>query len=53
MDSAEGLESYGDAVLQLSRDTGKSTGELTDALYDAISAGVDYSESIEYMNQVK
>ena len=52
MDSAEGLEKYGDAVLQLSRDTGKSTTDLTDALYDAISAGVDYSESIEYMNQI-
>ena len=38
MDSEEGLANYGDAVLQLSRDTGKSTSDLTDALYDAISA---------------
>lgn len=52
MDSEEGLASYGDAVLQLSRDTGKSTSELTDALYDAISAGVNYTESIDYMNRI-
>ena len=52
MDSEEGLASYGDAVLQLSRDTGKSTSDLTDALYDAISAGVNYTESIDYMNRI-
>lgn len=52
MDNEEGLASYGDEVLQLSRDTGKSTTDLTDSLYDAISAGVEYTDSIEYMNKI-
>ena len=52
MDSKEGIKEYGSAVMDLSNNTGKSVTELTDALYDAISAGVDYSKSTQFINDV-
>ena len=37
-DSGESLERYKESVYQLSNESGKSVNDLTDALYDAISA---------------
>lgn len=51
-DSGSGLEKYKQNVLDLSNDTGMAIGDLTDALYDAISAGVDYGNSVEFINDV-
>lgn len=52
MDSKEGLANYGEAVMNLSNDTGVGVTDLTDALYDAISAGVDYADSTQFINDV-
>lgn len=51
-DSGESLKKYKQDVYELSDNTGKSVEDLTDALYNAISAGVDYSESVDFMNDV-
>ena len=39
----------GDAIKQLSSDTGVSAGEIAEATYNAISAGVDVSKSVEFV----
>lgn len=51
-DSGESLKKYKEDVYNLSNETGQSLDELTDGLYNAISAGVDYSDSVEFMNKV-
>ena len=51
-DSSEGMKAYGQEVMDLSNNTGVAVTDLTDALYDAISAGVDYSKSTEFINDV-
>lgn len=51
-DSSEGIKAYGQSVMDLSNNTGVAVTDLTDALYDAISAGVDYSKSTEFINDV-
>ena len=48
-DSGESLERYKESVYQLSNESGKSVNDLTDALYDAISAGVDYGDSVKFI----
>ena len=50
--SKEEIESYGESVLQMSNNTGIAVGDATDALYDAISAGVSYGDSVQYINDV-
>ena len=52
MDSKEGLTNYGQAVMDLSDNTGVEVTNLTDALYDAISAGVDYASSVDFINDI-
>ena len=51
-DSKEGLKAYGESVMELSNNTGVGVTDLTDALYDAISAGVDYTKSTQFINDV-
>ena len=51
-DSGESLKNFKKDVYDLSDNTGQSVEDLTDALYNAISAGVDYSQSVEFMEQV-
>ena len=51
-DSGESLKNFKKDVYDLSDNTGQSVEDLTDALYNAISAGVDYSQSVEFMDQV-
>lgn len=51
-DSKEGLKAYGESVMELSNNTGVGVTDLTDALYDAISAGIDYSKSTQFINDV-
>ena len=43
------MQGYGEQVLQLSDDTGTATGEMTEAIYQAISAGIDYSSSMSFI----
>jgi TP901 family phage tail tape measure protein len=40
----------GDGIMKMSDNVGKSTGELGEALYQTISAGVETGESIEFLN---
>lgn len=51
-DSGDSLNRYKENVLELSNDTGMAVGDLTDALYNAISAGVDYGNSVEFINEI-
>ncbi len=51
-DSGESLKNFKKDVYDLSDNTGQSVEDLTDALYNAVSAGVDYSQSVEFMDQV-
>ncbi|MDB8575607.1 phage tail tape measure protein [Turicibacter sanguinis] len=51
-DSGTSLERYTQQVVDLSNRTGVAIGDLTNSLYDAISAGVDYGDSIEFIDQV-
>ena len=48
----EEIQAYGEAVLEMSNNTGMAVGDATDALYNAISAGVDYGDSVQYINDV-
>ena len=50
--SKEEIQAYGEAVLQMSNNTGMAVGDATSALYDAISAGVSYGDSVQYINDV-
>ena len=50
--SKEEIQAYGESVLQMSNNTGIAVGDATDALYDAISAGVSYGDSVQYINDV-
>lgn len=50
--SKEEIQAYGDTVLEMSNNTGIAVGDATDALYDAISAGVSYGDSVQYINDV-
>ena len=45
------LEQIKDGVLKLSNDTGIATGDLNEALYNSISAGVKTSESMEFLGK--
>ena len=51
-DSGDSLERYKKNVIELSNDTGIAVGDLTNSLYDAISAGVDYAESVDFINEI-
>lgn len=51
-DSNEGIKTYKESVMDLSNNTGVAVTDLTDALYDAISAGVEYSESTKFIEDV-
>lgn len=51
-DSGASLERYTQQVIDLSNRTGVAIGDLTNSLYDAISAGVEYGDSIEFIDQV-
>jgi len=51
-DSGKSLENFKKDVYNLSNDTGQSLEVLTDSIYDAISAGVSYSDSTEFMEKV-
>ena len=50
--SKEEIQSYGETVLQMSNNTGMTVEDATSALYDAISAGVEYGDSVQYINDV-
>lgn len=45
------LQEYSDAIVQLSNETGTATTELTETVYNAISAGVDQSDAVEFAGQ--
>lgn len=51
-DSGKSLENFKKDVYNLSNDTGQSLETLTDGIYDAISAGVSYSDSTKFMEKV-
>lgn len=50
--SKEEIQAYGESVLEMSNNTGVAAGDATDALYNAISAGVSYGDSVQYINDV-
>ena len=41
------LEVYGDKVLEISRETGKSAVDLTNSLYQAVSAGMNIGDALQ------
>lgn len=47
----EELDAYSQSILQLSNDTGIAAGELTDTVYNAISAGVSQTDAVEFANK--
>ena len=51
-DSGEHLEGFKDSVYDLSDDTGQTVEDLTNGIYDAISAGVEYGDSIKFMDDM-
>lgn len=50
--SKEEIQAYGESVLQMSNNTGMAVEDATSALYNAISAGVSYGDSVQYINDV-
>ena len=51
--SGDELDKFGQKIIQSSNDTGIAVGDYTDAVYNAISAGIDYSESTEFIEKAK
>lgn len=49
--SAVPLEDLGDAVISLSNKTGKSSGEIAEALYQAISAGQSTEDAMNFVEK--
>ena len=49
--SADEIEQFGKKVIDSSNDTGIAVGDYTDAIYNAISAGIDYSKSTEFIEK--
>lgn len=49
--SSMDISEYKDAIIALSNDTGKGVNELSDSLYEALSAGVDASQAISFVEQ--
>ena len=47
----EELDAYSKSILQLSNDTGIAAGELTDTVYNAISAGVSQEDAVSFANK--
>lgn len=43
------MDQMRDALLKLSNQSGRSTGELTEGMYQALSASVDTSKSVEFL----
>ena len=46
--SESDIKAYKDAIIQASNETGKSTTEMSGAIYNAISAGVEQGKAIEF-----
>lgn len=49
--SESDIQAYKDAIIQASNETGKSTTEMSAAIYNAISAGVDQGKAIEFTTE--
>lgn len=49
--SESDIQAYKDAIIQASNETGKSTTEMSEAIYNAISAGVDQGKAIEFTTE--
>jgi len=47
--SNQEMQVFNDQVLQLSKDTGKAPEELAKALYQAVSAGIDAGDAMEFL----
>lgn len=45
------LEQYSDSILELSNSTGVAASELTDTVYQAISAGIDQSDAVSFAGE--
>lgn len=45
------VSDFHDQILQLSNDTGKKATELAEAVYQAISAGVDTTQAVEFVGK--
>ena len=45
------MEQFGKKIIDSSNDTGIAVGDYTDAVYNAISAGIDYSESTKFIEK--
>lgn len=48
---AEQTEKYGQEIIRISNETGKSTNDLAEALYQSLSASVDEGEALEFVEQ--
>lgn len=49
--SESDIQAYKDAIIQASNETGKSTTEMSSAIYNAISAGVDQADAINFTTE--
>ena len=49
--SGDEIDKFGKKIIESSNNTGIAVGDYTDAIYDAISAGIDYSESTEFIEK--
>lgn len=45
------IKAYSDAILELSNNSGVAVNDLTEATYQAISAGVDYKDSTKFVEE--
>lgn len=51
-DSGKSLQRFRDSVYDLSNNTGQNIEDLSNSIYNAISAGVSYTDSVKFMDEV-